>query len=579
MLVMLQVIVFAGNKKISYQGKLNDGSGNPIDTAGSPITVTFRLYDALTGGNEVWAQNQGVEFEDGFFNVTFEDDGLDNLAFHKQYYISIQVSGDDEMSPRQPISASGYALGSLGNFDVGGNLYIDGMTGVGTQTPEATLDVSGSLQTQLFKVKTDDDGGGDQFFSISSYWDGVIRMNPGKRSTIFMNREVGSHKNFHLLDGYTYPVLTTIGASGNVGIGTWGPQKTLEIHGNSTGEVGIRIDNDGATSSASGSYWDIYEKGGANGSLNIKHGGSNYQFQGFFIRRKDNQPIFGIQDSSAKPYSLWIGDNGNIGVGKSNPQTNLDVAGNVNVSGKIGVGTLSPNEALHVNGRLAVGEGAGYAAAVGMAPTIMTKGAESGLRLESTAYGVSGGMAAGYLGYSVNGSNGVLVVGTNGTNGLCLFTNTQPRMTIKGDDGYVGVNTLNPSYHFQVHGFAAAWSHSATSDIRLKKNVKELKGRKEMMKKLKRLKSLKYELDTDKIIELEEEKEETAEMLGEEKAVVNKAIKEKRQKRRAALRASMKELEGKNYIGLSAQEVEKEFPEIVITGKDGYKSIAYGRLS
>ncbi|MFC1546678.1 hypothetical protein ACFL4O_03055 [bacterium] len=328
MLLILQGLIFAGSKKISYQGKLNDSSGNPIDTAGSPITVTFRLYDALEGGSEVWAQNQGVEFENGLFNVTFEDAGLDNLAFDKQYYISIQIAGDNEMSPRQAISASGYALGSLGNFDINGTLKVNGLVGIGTANPSATMDVNGSLLTKYLKVNTGDNGSGEQYFNVTSYWDGVIRMNPGKQSTIFMNREVGKHRNFHILDGYTYPVLTAIGASGNIGLGTWSPQRLLELHGNIEGELGIRIDNDGASSSAEGSYWDIYEKGGANGSLNIKHGGSNYPFMGFFIRRADNQPIFGIQGSNLRSYSLFIGGNGNVGVGTSTPGATLDINGN-----------------------------------------------------------------------------------------------------------------------------------------------------------------------------------------------------------------------------------------------------------
>ena len=36
--------------------------------------------------------------------------------------------------------------------------------------------------------------------------------------------------------------------------------------------------------------------------------------------------------------------------------------------------------------------------------------------------------------------------------------------------------------------------------------------------------------------------------------------------------------EGKTFLGLIAQEVEELFPEFISEGKDGMKSVAYGRV-
>ena len=75
--------LFAGVSKISYQGTLMNNEGNPVDTAGQTIAVTFRLYD--TAGNEVWKRTQGVVFDKGLFNVNLEE--LDDL---ERFYIKVR---------------------------------------------------------------------------------------------------------------------------------------------------------------------------------------------------------------------------------------------------------------------------------------------------------------------------------------------------------------------------------------------------------------------------------------------------------------------------------------------------------
>ena len=52
---------------INYQGVLTDDTGTPVDGV---VSMTFTIYDAATGGNDLWTENHGfVTAIGGFFNV------------------------------------------------------------------------------------------------------------------------------------------------------------------------------------------------------------------------------------------------------------------------------------------------------------------------------------------------------------------------------------------------------------------------------------------------------------------------------------------------------------------------------
>ena len=57
-------------QRMTYQGYVTDGSGGPIGTNG-PVVVNmvFRIFDAATGGNAVWAERQALAVEQGYFSA------------------------------------------------------------------------------------------------------------------------------------------------------------------------------------------------------------------------------------------------------------------------------------------------------------------------------------------------------------------------------------------------------------------------------------------------------------------------------------------------------------------------------
>lgn len=93
---------------IRYQGTLVDANNVPIE--GSHM-LTFRLYPAATGGSATWTEAQtGVPISRGVFNVLLGQVVPLTVAFEKEYWLSVQVDSDGEMSPRQQLTSVPYAV-------------------------------------------------------------------------------------------------------------------------------------------------------------------------------------------------------------------------------------------------------------------------------------------------------------------------------------------------------------------------------------------------------------------------------------------------------------------------------------
>jgi len=93
---------------INYQGKLTDKDGDPV-TDGN-YSVTFRIYDAESGGALLWEETQSILVQKGIFFCLLGGVTNLNLAFDKPYWLAIKVGSDSEMTPRQQIASAGYAI-------------------------------------------------------------------------------------------------------------------------------------------------------------------------------------------------------------------------------------------------------------------------------------------------------------------------------------------------------------------------------------------------------------------------------------------------------------------------------------
>ncbi|MBK7123678.1 MAG: tail fiber domain-containing protein [Chitinophagaceae bacterium] len=123
------------------------------------------------------------------------------------------------------------------------------------------------------------------------------------------------------------------------------------------------------------------------------------------------------------------------------------------------------------------------------------------------------------------------------TGKIAFGTNNLERVTIT-NTGDVGIGTAAPSEKLHVIGNILASSFIIPSDLRYKKNIQEINS---PLSKLKQVRGVTYQYKRDEF-------------------------------------PSMGFTDA-GQIGFIAQEIEKVFPELVVTGKNGYKAVDYSKIT
>ena len=155
--------------------------------------------------------------------------------------------------------------------------------------------------------------------------------------------------------------------------------------------------------------------------------------------------------------------NGNVGMGVSNPTEKLQVDGNIDVYGNnMNVGTDAGAAEVTVN----IGEGrsANGKATIDFVGDIANP--DWGLRIQRLGSGNSR--------FTHQGTGSYQFLATGSTN-IGFFTNNTLRMQVRGD-GSLGAGTSSPSGLMQVNGDFYCTTLTETSDMRLKKNIKDFNG-------------------------------------------------------------------------------------------------------
>ena len=112
-------------QQITYQGYLTATDGTPVNKT---VTLNVSIYDVASGGVPLWSDQQVVAVANGQFSINL---GPTSLPFDKPYLLGIKVDNDQEMTPRQAITSSPYALRSasadaVADGAVGTGALIDG---------------------------------------------------------------------------------------------------------------------------------------------------------------------------------------------------------------------------------------------------------------------------------------------------------------------------------------------------------------------------------------------------------------------------------------------------------------------
>jgi hypothetical protein len=94
---------------ITYQGLLTDASGSPV--ADGNYSLTFRIYDAASGGTQLWSETQSsVVVSGGLFKARLGSVTPITVDFDTAYWLEIQVGAESPQIPRIELTSTPYTF-------------------------------------------------------------------------------------------------------------------------------------------------------------------------------------------------------------------------------------------------------------------------------------------------------------------------------------------------------------------------------------------------------------------------------------------------------------------------------------
>jgi microcystin-dependent protein len=157
--------------KIAHQGFLTDATGTPIGADAAVLqTINFRLYTAITGGTAIWASQQYVTVDKGYFSVLLGEGSVIgtepfsadlNNVFTSQgtLYLEMQMVADNSalttLAPRLQFQSAPYAFLSQAatrlTSSSGSVTLTETGTGYVLEGSDPNLTVSGTVKAASFE--------------------------------------------------------------------------------------------------------------------------------------------------------------------------------------------------------------------------------------------------------------------------------------------------------------------------------------------------------------------------------------------------------------------------------------------
>lgn len=131
--------------KLSFQGKLTEpATGNPRNGS---FSMVFRLYRSPSGGSPIFTETQtAVPVSNGVFAVHIGSTAYlsPDLLAHTSAYLSVEVGGDGEMTPRQQLVMTPYAY-TAAQLMAGGDVRVNAGAAYSTFTSAGNWLVPASI--------------------------------------------------------------------------------------------------------------------------------------------------------------------------------------------------------------------------------------------------------------------------------------------------------------------------------------------------------------------------------------------------------------------------------------------------
>ncbi len=352
--------------EINYQGRLEKDNA-PIT---GPIHITFRIYDALTGGNLEWESGEMViNAVQGIFSASIEP-SWSVFATTEDRYLEVQIESD-VLSPREPFQSAAFALVSK-RLEDGSNISISSMTTTGSVTVNNNITIGPAFSANGI------------FFPDGSFMSSSNIGSANNLSALTDAVIVSDSNN----DGFGNIIFRTgsitesarITDAGNLGIGN-------------TPAAGRKLDVDGSLYIGTEG---IYDRDDA--EINIME---NLGVAGGIITGDNSESIsIGVTDdvialTSGGSERMRVHSNGYVGIGLTSPSAMLHVSGDIvsddgarggsvsigdytgwtslnneiraaaashlllqhNNALNVGIGLIAPTEKLHVHGSIKADNG------------------------------------------------------------------------------------------------------------------------------------------------------------------------------------------------------------------------------
>lgn len=314
--------------QISYQGFLTDANGLPLAT-NTPINynVTFRIFNASTSGSLLWAEQQVVTVDRGYFTVMLGNgtaispyghdlttvfSGSDASDRYLEMTVQGLALGDPPIAPRLRLLASPYAFLASKALNVDGSAVTTGTVADGHLSPNVALRAGGNTFSGSQRFTAGDlfmdnkhaiwaknTAGTDEVFFWPRYSDNVTYLNYGSGG-FNIRSDAG-------------PTTMFMDNSGNVGIGTSSPGFPLTF------------------AQTTGDKLSLYNSGGGN---YYGFGIASFQLQ-IHTDTSAADVVFGYGQSSNFGETMRIKGNGSVGIGTANPADKLDVNGGISMNGNL----------------------------------------------------------------------------------------------------------------------------------------------------------------------------------------------------------------------------------------------------